>query len=349
MLPRLPDEVGGGSGKMLADGVQWASLSIQFPPEASLSLVIQSRDADAAAALRGMIVSAFQLLGKQPQVRQRWPQVDDVARLLTPRLSGEQLTLSISQQDGQFSQVLQLLVEPLQAARTSAGRAQSMNHLKQLGLALHNYHDAHGRFPPQAIRNAEGQALLSWRVAILPYLDAEGLYKEFHLDEPWDSQHNRKLIEKMPAVLASPHLGTERRAKGLTSYLAPLSRRPPTVALPPGESSGKPATTQSAPQAKNEMIFDRTQGSRIQDITDGTSNTILVLESHPRAAVTWTAPDDLVIDFKNLVKDLSGQPNDGFCTLLGDGSVHFLKTSLEPTTLLRLLQMNDGQPLGPIH
>ena len=297
MLPRLPDEIGGGSGKTLADGVQWATVTLQAPPRLALSVVIQLRDAEAATALRGTIVSALQLLARSPDVRRHWPQVDDFSRLFTPRLSGEQLLLSISDRE-QTELALRMLTAPLQAARTSAGRSQSMNNLKQIGLAMHNYHDAHSRFPPQAIRGKDGKALLSWRVAILPFLDAESLYKEFRLDEPWDSEHNRKLIEKIPAVLASPALGDERRAKGLTSYLAPLTRQPPAVALPEEDKA------KLAGKGKDEMVFDLAPGAKIQQITDGTSNTLFILEANPKSAVIWTKPDDLVMDPSDLTKDL---------------------------------------------
>lgn len=343
MLPRLPEEIGGASGKTLADGFRWATLGVQFPPKTSLALTVQARDAESAAALRGMIMSASQLLVAMPEVRKRVPQADELARLFMPRLAGDQLNLTISEQNGQIEQALQALATPLQAARTSAGRMQSMNNFKQVGLALHNYHDVHGRLPPQAIRSKEGRALLSWRVAILPYLDAEELYKQFHLDEPWDSAHNKRLIEKMPAVFASPHLGDERIRGGLTSYLAPLTQRPPANP-PPGPYKAKGARA----SAKREMVFDRLGGSKLQDITDGTSNTVLVVEANPKAATEWTRPDDLVIDDSDMTKDLRGQPDEGFCTLFGDGSARFLKVSLESEILLRLFQMNDGQPVGPI-
>jgi hypothetical protein len=340
MLPRLPDEVGGGSGKMLADGLLWATVSLQAPPQLAFSVVIQSRDAEAATALRGTIVSALQVLARSPEVRGQWPQVDDLARLLTPRLSGEQLVVNIVERD-QSEFTLRLLTAPLQAARTAAGRSQSTNNLKQIGLAMHNYHDVHGRFPPQAIRDKEGKPLLSWRVALLPFLDADALYKEFHLDEPWDSEHNKRLIEKMPMALASPALGSERRAKGLTSYLVPLTRQPPAIAPPPAEGKSKPMA-----RGKDEMVFDLPQGTKIQQITDGTSNTLMVLEANPKSAVVWTKPDDLVIEQSDPMRDLRGQPSDGFSALFCDGSVRFLRTSIDPKTFLHLLQMNDGQPIG---
>ena len=74
-------------------------------------------------------------------------------------------------------------------------------------------HRQSGQRSPQAIRGKDGRALLSWRVAILPYLNEEALYREFRLDEPWDSEHNKKLIARMPPTLASPHLGSDRIAR----------------------------------------------------------------------------------------------------------------------------------------
>ena len=75
-----------------------------------------------------------------------------------------------------------------------------MNNLKQIGLAMHNYHDARGRLPAAYTVDKDGKPLLSWRVLILPYTEEAALYKEFHLDEPWDSEHNKNLIARMPAV-----------------------------------------------------------------------------------------------------------------------------------------------------
>jgi RNA polymerase sigma factor (sigma-70 family) len=91
--------------------------------------------------------------------------------------------------------------------------ARHFGNLKRIGLALVNYQSAEGHFPPAAITGKDGKPLLSWRVAILPYLDdydgrtREGLLKAFRLDEPWDSPHNKKLLAQMPAVFASPAAG----------------------------------------------------------------------------------------------------------------------------------------------
>ena len=81
---------------------------------------------------------------------------------------------------------------------------QVKRHLIKIGVELHRYHDAHGKkLPASAIRDRAGKPLLSWRVALLPHLGQDALYKQFKLDEPWDSEHNRKLIPRMPAVFNS--------------------------------------------------------------------------------------------------------------------------------------------------
>jgi hypothetical protein len=84
---------------------------------------------------------------------------------------------------------------------TPAEKQRDQNNLKQLGLACHNYLSATNHFP-RNITDKDGKLLLSWRVAILPYIEEEALYKQFKLDEPWDSEQNKKLSEKMPKVFA---------------------------------------------------------------------------------------------------------------------------------------------------
>src|SRR5262249_44520591 len=78
----------------------------------------------------------------------------------------------------------------------------SSNNLKQIALAVINFSDANSGRMPADITDKSGKALLSWRVAILPYIEEDKLFKEFKRDEPWDSENNKKLIAKMPKVYA---------------------------------------------------------------------------------------------------------------------------------------------------
>ncbi len=111
-----------------------------------------------------------------------------------------------------------LLLPAVQAVREAARRAQCTNNLKQIGLALHNYHSATNGFPAAAITSKDGKPLLSWRVAILPFIEQQNLYNEFHLDEAWDSPHNKALIARMPKTYLCPTAPV--RQEGTTTYKA---------------------------------------------------------------------------------------------------------------------------------
>src|SRR5262249_22126086 len=132
----------------------------------------------------------------------------------------------------------------------------------KLVIATHEYHDLHGRLPAAALYDGAGKALLSWRVQVLPHLGHKELYQQFKRDEPWDSEHNKKLLASMPDVFA-PVFGPQQ-APGHTFYQAFTG---------PG------------------TIFEGRQGIRITDIFDGTSVTILLVEAGE--AVPRTKPADL--------------------------------------------------------
>jgi len=157
---------------------------------------------------------------------------------------------------------------------------------------------------------------LSWRVLILPYIEDQPLYEQFHLDEPWDSEHNKKLIRQMPQTYRSPNSTVSRQWK--TNYL--------TV-------RGK------------DTIFSGKEGARIASITDGTSNTIMTVEVSDARAVIWTKPDDFAYDKQNPLKGLVGLQPGGFIAGFADGSVRFLRSSISPKTLNLLFTRNDGKPV----
>jgi prepilin-type processing-associated H-X9-DG protein len=219
-----------------------------------------------------------------------------------------------------------MVLPAVQAARTAARRAQSVNNLKQIGLALHNFHSANDHFPPVAIRDKSGKPLLSWRVAILPFIEQSGLFNEFKLDEPWDSPHNKALLERMPVVYSVPVASAE---PGMTFYQG--FRGPGTI---------------FDPSSKN--------GVGIREITDGTSNTIAVVEA--REAVPWTKPDaEVPFDgapptraesVQKLLTLLGGHFPGGFNALFADGSVRFLKTSINVITLRALITRNGGEVIS---
>lgn len=194
-----------------------------------------------------------------------------------------------------------------------AQRNQATNNLKQLGLAMHNFHDSHKRFPAAAQQDKDGKPLLSWRVQILPFIDQAPLFDQFHMDEPWDSPHNKALIKHIPPTYVAP--GSKAGA-GKTNYVGVRN---------------------------DKAIFRDGEGIRIADILDGTSNTIMIVEADDDHAVIWTKPDDLELDEKKPHTGLGKLRKDGFLATMCDGAVHFIPSSVTPETLLKLIFRNDGQ------
>jgi prepilin-type processing-associated H-X9-DG protein len=205
-----------------------------------------------------------------------------------------------------------LLLPAVQAAREAARRAQCVNNLKQIGLAMHNFLSAENHFPPSAIKSADGKPLLSWRVAMLPYLENEPLYREFKLDEPWDSPHNKALVARMPKVYACP-----------------------------SDPATDPTITHYQVIAGPRTLFEGPTGVPISEVTDGTSNTLMVVEA--AAGVPWTKPDDLAYIPDGTLPVLGSQHAGGENALFADGSVRFLKRSLAAPTLESLITRNGGE------
>lgn len=204
-----------------------------------------------------------------------------------------------------------LLLPAVQKTREAAARVQSQNNLKQLAIAMHNYHDVHGHLPAAAICDKNGRPLLSWRVALLPYLEQQNLYAQFKLDEPWNGPHNLKLLGQMPRVYQLP-------------------------------SEQKPGTDQTHYQVfvGNGAIFETNRGLGLMDIPDGTSNTILIVEANQ--AVPWTKPEDLPYNPNGPLPPLGAAFAWGFNTAFADGSVHFIPKDTPEQTLRPLITRNDG-------
>jgi hypothetical protein len=201
-------------------------------------------------------------------------------------------------------------------------RLRSGGNLWQLAVAMHNYATDHNvRFPPAAIRGQGDKPLLSWRVALLPYLGHEKLYKEFKLDEPWDSPHNRPLLAKMPKVYA-----------------------------PPGGKTKEPHTTCYQVLVGEDTIFSDKEGMAIARIPDGTSNTLLIVEA--REAVPWTKPADLPFAADKPLPEFGGLLDDGlFSVVFADGSVRVIRRGMEEEfvrTLRALITYSGGEVfIGP--
>jgi len=315
IMPDLPEEIGGGSSAILTRGLLWAAVGAEVLPDISLRLVIQSRDARAATALRGKWLDLVEFLSTNEEVRRRLSGLDNVAALLSPNVEDNRLVLNLDAKGGSIGVLLATLTPPFEAARAHAERQLSTNNLKHCALAMHNYHDTYKTFPPVGNTDDQGNLLLSWRVHLLPFAEQMKLYKQFHLDEPWDSPHNRKLIEKMPEIFHCPASGL-KPAQGLSTY---------RVVSAEG------------------TVFPGREGVPIKEIKDGTSHTVMITEVDDAHAVVWTKPEGLPLDPENPARGLGGHFKKGFSAAFCDGSVRFISESIDPQILYALFTRAGGE------
>jgi Protein of unknown function (DUF1559) len=197
-------------------------------------------------------------------------------------------------------------------ARLAGNSSRSANNLKQIMLAFHSYHDGYNGFPGAAIIDKNGKPLLSWRVSILPFIEQNNLYKQFHLDEPWDSEHNKKLIPMMPKIYAVPNVSK------------------------PGDTD-----THYRVFYGNGAALELKKSVRLSEFLDGTSNTIVVVEAAD--GVPWTKPDEFEYDPKKPLPKLGKVSTEGFWVAVGDGSVRFVNHKIKETTLRAAITRNGGE------
>jgi hypothetical protein len=205
-----------------------------------------------------------------------------------------------------------LMLPAVQKVREAAARAQTSNNLKQIALAMHNHHDVYGHFPPAALVDKKGKKLLSWRVQVLPFIEQDNLYKQFKLDEPWDSENNKKLIPLMPKTYSDPRL---LAGPGMTYYKVFV-----------GTGAG----------------FELLRAMKFADFTDGTSNTLMAVAAGD--PVVWTKPDDIEFNADKPLPDLT-KPFGNVMAAFFDGSVHYLdgKWVRENEKMMKgLIGRNDG-------
>lgn len=200
----------------------------------------------------------------------------------------------------------------------AAGRVAELENLKQLGLGFHGASDTLRGFPA-GIADKTGKVGLSWRVALLPYIEQDALYRQFKLDEPWDSEHNKKLISQMPKLYAPGNTNTA----GYT-FLRSFSGPGTVMPLPP-----------KFPDAGKVIV-----GASLPSITDGASNTLLVAEAYD--PIIWTKPDE-PFSAASPPRLGGGVYGNGFCALFCDGAARFLPTNIPPDDISSAIQINDGR------
>jgi hypothetical protein len=207
------------------------------------------------------------------------------------------------------------------AAREAARQSVFRGHLKQIGIAIHSFHESYGHAPASAAyATDDGKPLLSWRVALLPMLDENAMFNQIDKTQPWDGPENKAILEQMPEVYKSPGVDDPT----LTTLM--LLTGPTTI-------------FHGRYEAGNETLR---KGPHIRNITDGTTNTILAVYAAPEKAVPWTKPQDLVFDPEKPLESIGEIPETGLLVLMWDASLHTLPKDVAADLFRNLVEHQDG-------
>lgn len=325
------------TGPLLADRLQHVVVTLDLEQKTRANLLLTTTDEFSAKRLASLtengIAYLAEIIGTQkPELASV---VKEAVPLFMPLQSGIKVSLTLAPQEDRFQEVFREAMLPALAdAHERTQGHQLMNQMKQIALAFHNYHDSNDCFPaPAAICNEQGKPLLSWRVALLPYLEGSDLFSRFHLDEPWDSPHNLNLAKEMPAVYADA-MSPELAPKGKTTFLRPIyaggQADPSLPAENPIESSYR------------KKKHYRTPGIQFKDMIDGTSNTILFAQVAPEFAQPWTKPADWRVDLENPAAKLQTTVRKRFVAAWADGSARMTDLTASPPYLRAVITHAEG-------
>jgi Protein of unknown function (DUF1559) len=227
--------------------------------------------------------------------------------LKTTQVKHEGSTVVIeSQGDGAtLLAVASIALPAIQKTREAATRTQSMNNMKQLAIAMHMYAADHkDHFPPAVVMGPDGKTPHSWRVELLPYLEQQNLYNAYKMNEPWDSPDNKKIAEAKVVIFGASDDG----GKNYSDYFV---------------LTGKGT------------VFSGKEGMKLQEVTGGTSNTILIVEA--KRDVPWTKPEDIDFDPDKAPPKLGGHFPGGFIAAFADGSIRYINDNVDAKALKALI------------
>lgn len=319
LWPKLPGVLAPLSGE-LAD--RWISLegSINLPPNLNPKLALQTKDPEAAEIFaklwRDMPAATAEFGDPSESSRMVQGYAQLLVTMLPAKVDGTRVNIGFPSEASQFAQLGSMVSDAADKSMESSRRVKRINSLRQLILAMFNYESANKHLPPAAICDKDGKPLLSWRVAVLPFLGEMELYNQFHLNEAWDSPHNLPLIEKMPDIFVDPD---------------------PRIQ----SSSGAGKTTYEVPVGK-ETIFFSNEGATFREITDGAANTIAIIQVDPQQAVEWTRPSDWKVDLARPTQALGNMPN--VIAAYADGHVQsFQRNKLSDDQLRAQLTRAGGE------
>ena len=235
--------------------------------------------------------------------------------------------------------LLALLLPAVQQARSAARRVQSKNNLKQIALALHNYADTYQSFPAGTHPNEKlkPEERLSWQAAILPYIDQSNLQQSINFEVAWDDESNRTAAETRVTGYMNPGYPAASVGLAETHYvgISGLGKDAPML----------PADSNRA------GVFAYNRTTSFSDITDGTSNTMMISETSGPFG-SWIAGGNATMRSLTQKPYINGPdgiagPFIGGCQIsLADGSVRFVSENIDPVVFEHLSTMADGNVIG---
>lgn len=213
--------------------------------------------------------------------------------------------------------LMALILPAIQQAREAARRSMSKNNLKQMGLALHHYHETHYIFPPGGIETTDGKPYHSFQSMLLPFMDQVPLYNQVNFSKPWSDPENQPLFQlEMPSYL-NPGIAEKISPEGfgLSHYVG------------------------------NELFLVKNRGNSIRNTTDGLANTIMAIETGENFK-PWGDPTNIAEPVNIMGAGKKSSFSGGNHVLLGDGSVRFISENIDPELLKALSTPNGGERLG---
>jgi prepilin-type processing-associated H-X9-DG protein len=221
--------------------------------------------------------------------------------------------------------LIALLLPAVQSAREAARRSQCQNNLRQIAMALIQYDMTRRGFPPAGAGERKGQPAQSWRVAILPYLEQEHLYRQYDTTQPWNSPKNKALAAMMPSVFRCPSDPKGSPTSQETSYVMIVGK---------GTLGG---LSEEGKRVGTDYVSSRA----------GTGTTLLVVEI-PGSGIPWMEPRDLTIDevIERVKSSSRGGHSGGVNVVFCDGHVQFIRENVSPETLRRLANPDRKEPVS---
>ncbi|TWT60594.1 DUF1559 domain-containing protein [Rubinisphaera italica] len=271
-----------------------------------------------------------------------------------------------------------LLLPAVQQAREAARRSACKNNMKQIGLALHNYHDTHSVFPPGSIH---GRTQLSMHVFILPFIEQSALYDTFNFESASGIGASSSTASKTKVDTYMCPSGTILVQSGTSDYTMHyygnggpknFDGQTPTYTCSGHSSNNECLTTTLAAHGgySQQGLFSRNSKVKFRDVVDGTSNTIAVMEISLTRTGTGTAASHYRLwtrgsngtasaSFKNVLhspnsttytsgnnfNDVSmGSNHKGGCqVVLADGSVKFVSENVDMNSLRATASRDSGE------